>query len=88
MTDPTGAAFPHPPALQQTREDLLALRAELLRQRQAAPTPGVAHALRLADAYLFLALGYCGHNDELFPEEGLVDEPDPFTIRTPLPNLH
>ncbi len=84
--DPVPAdAFPE--ALQQTREDLLALRAELLRQRRSAPTPGVAHALRLADAYLFLALGYCGHNDELFPEEGFSDLADPATARTPLPNL-
>ena len=50
--------------------DLLALRSELRRQRSVAPTPGVAHALRLADTYLFMALGYCGHNDTLFPEEG------------------
>jgi hypothetical protein len=64
-----------PSELRQTRQELLALRRELHRQRDAAPTPAVAHALRLADAYLFLALGYCGHNDELFPEEGHV-EPD------------
>ena len=72
----------HIAALEQTRQDLLVLRAELLRQRAAAPTPAVAPALRLADAYLFLALGYCGHSDELFPEEGHV-EPD----REPFPNL-
>lgn len=88
MNDPAAHAAAHPSALQQTREDLLALRAELLRQRQAAPTPGVAHALRLADAYLFLALGYCGHNDELFPEEGFVDEGASESGRAPLPNLH
>ena len=68
--------------LESTRQDLLALRAELHRQRNVAPTPGVAHALRLADSYLFLALGYCGHNDELFPEEGHVE-----ADRTPFPNL-
>jgi hypothetical protein len=72
----------HIAELEQTRRDLLSLRAELHRQRAAAPTPAVAHALRLADAYLFLALGYCGHNDELFPEEGHV-EPD----RAPFPHL-
>lgn len=67
--------------LEGTRTELLALRAELAYQRDNAPTPGIAHALRLADAYLFLALGYCGHNDELFPEEGTVDS------ATPFPNL-
>ena len=72
----------YPEGLEPTRQDLLSLRAELQRQRAAAPTPAVAHALRLADSYLFVALGYCGHNDELFPEEGHV-EPD----RTPFPNL-
>ncbi len=72
----------HFPELETTRQDLLTLRAELLRQRSAAPTPGVAHALRLADAYLFMALGCCGHNDTLFPEEG--DSP---TSETPFPNL-
>lgn len=68
--------------LEQARQDLVALRAELHRQRAAAPTPALAHALRLADGYLFLALGYCGHNDELFPEEGHVE-----ADRTPFPNL-
>jgi len=68
--------------LEPTRQGLLALRAELHRQREAAPTPGVAHALRLADSYLFLALGYCGHNDELFPEEGHVE-----AGQTPFPEL-
>jgi hypothetical protein len=68
--------------LETTRQDLLALRAELNRARAAAPTPALAHALRLADAYLFLALGYCGHNDQLFPEEGQVE-----SDQTPFPNL-
>ena len=62
-----------PAELDTTRSDLLALRAELHRQRDAAPTPGIAHALRLADAYLFLALGYCGHNEQLFPEQGHIE---------------
>jgi len=62
-----------PAELGPTRTDLLALRAELHRQRDAAPTPGIAHALRLADAYLFLALGYCGHNEQLFPEQDHVE---------------
>jgi hypothetical protein len=59
--------------LDAARHELLELRAHLHRVREAAPTPGIAHSLRLADTYLFLALGYCGHNDELFPEEGTVD---------------
>ena len=29
-----------------------------------------------------MALGYCGYNDELFPEEGHVE-----VDRTPFPNL-
>ena len=72
----------YPDDLEQTKQELLSLRAELHRQRDAAPTPAVAHALRLADSYLFVALGYCGHNDELFPEEGRVE-----ADRTPFPNL-
>ncbi len=72
----------HIPELDRAREDLLNLRAELHRQRRAAPTPALAHALRLADTYLFVALGYCGHNDELFPEEGHVEHD-----QVPFPNL-
>ena len=72
----------HIAGLEPTRQDLVALRVELHRQRDQAPTPGIAHALRLADAYLFMALGYCGHNDELFPEEGRVE-----TDRLPFPKL-
>ena len=68
--------------LETTRHELLSLRSELRRQRSTAPTPAVARALRLADTYLFIALGYCGHNDELFPEEGESD-----IGGTPFPNL-
>lgn len=65
--------------LDQTRDSLLALRADLDRQRRDAPTPAIAHALKLADAYLFMALGYTGHTDQLFAEEGAVDAGgDPF----------
>jgi len=71
MSDIDAAAIPE---LEQKRTELLALRAELHRQRTQAPTPGIAHALRLADIYLFMALGYCAHDDTLFPEEGIVDE--------------
>lgn len=63
----------HVSELETARDDLLKLRADLLAQRRSAPTPGIAHALRLADIYLFMALGYTGHNDELFPEEGFAD---------------
>ena len=72
----------HISELEETRLALLALRRELGLQREAAPTPGIAHALRLADTYLFMALGYCGHSDELFPEEGTVD-----VGLSPFPNL-
>lgn len=61
------------PELETARLDLLRLRQELTRQREVAPTPGIAHALRLADLYLFLALGYTGHADPLFPEQGSAD---------------
>lgn len=71
-----------PVELDATRSDLLTLRAELHRQRDAAPTPAIAHALRLADAYLFLALGYCGHNEQLFPEQGHIE-----ADAAPFPNL-
>ena len=71
-----------PAELAQTRQELLILRAELHRQRDAAPTPAVAHALRLADRYLFLALGYCGHNEQLFPEQERIE---PGVV--PFPNL-
>jgi hypothetical protein len=71
-----------PQELEPTRQALLSLRSELSRQRHEAPTPGIAHALRLADAYLFMALGYCGHNDELFPEERGAEQDG-----RPFPNL-
>lgn len=64
----------HLPDLDETRQALLALRSDLDRQRRAAPTPGIAHALKLADVYLFMALGYTGHTDQLFAEEGSVDD--------------
>ena len=51
------------------RERLLALRAQLLAEQADAASPAVARALEMADAYLFLALGYTGHTDELFPGE-------------------
>ena len=51
------------------RERLVALRAGLLSEQAAAVSPAVEKALEMADAYLFLALGYLGHTDELFPGE-------------------
>ncbi len=72
QTEPTGPA-PGISELEATRLELVAFQAELHRLRTTAATPGIAHALRLADTYLFLALGYGAHSDELFPEEGSVD---------------
>ena len=72
-TTATTTATPPIADMEATRQELLALRADLLELRRTAPTPGVAHALRLADTYLFMALGYTGHSDELFPEEGFAD---------------
>lgn len=51
------------------RERLVALREGLLSEQAAAVSPAVGRALEMADAYLFLALGYLGHTDELFPGE-------------------
>ena len=59
--------------LEATRHSLIRLRRGLHHQWRTAPTPGIAHALRLADIYLFMALGYTGHTDELFAEEGMAD---------------
>lgn len=53
------------------RDRLVELRAHLARERDAALSPAVDRALEMADAYLFLALGYVGHTDELFPGEHL-----------------
>ena len=52
---------------QRTR--LVALRERLVAEQAGAVSPAVARALETADAYLFLALGYLGHTDELFPGE-------------------
>jgi hypothetical protein len=48
---------------------LLALRDQLLAERDRAMSPAVARALQLADVYLFLALGYYGYTDRLLPEQ-------------------
>lgn len=51
------------------RDRLLALRAQLARERARAISPAVDRALEMADTYLFLGLGYVGHVDEMFPGE-------------------
>ena len=56
--------------LADTQARLVELRRQLLAERDGAPTPAIAEALRLADIYLFMALTYTGHDDQLFPEEG------------------
>ena len=48
---------------------LLTLRQQLLRERDNAPSPAVARALTVADNYLFIALGYFGYTERLFPEQ-------------------
>jgi hypothetical protein len=48
---------------------LLTLRQQLLHERECAPSPAVARALTVADNYLFIALGYVGYTDHLFPEQ-------------------
>lgn len=53
------------------RERLVELRAHLARERAAAISPAVDRALEMADTYLFLALGYVGHVEEMFPGEHL-----------------
>lgn len=59
------------------RERLVALRAGLLSEQAAAVSPAVGRALEMADAYLFLALGYLGHTDELFPGESGAEASPP-----------
>lgn len=54
------------------RQRLVDLRARVRRERTLNPTPAVDHALRLAELYLQIGLGYCGHNDDLFPEESVL----------------
>jgi hypothetical protein len=48
---------------------LVRLRDMLGEERRAAGSPAVARALEMADHHLFLALGYFGYSDRLFPEE-------------------
>jgi hypothetical protein len=51
----------------QQLERLRALRAELVLERERAVSPAVARALEMSDISLFLALGYLGYTEELFP---------------------
>lgn len=50
-------------------ERLVRLRSVLDDERRAAGSPAVARALQMADYHLFLAMGYFGYSDRLFPEE-------------------
>jgi hypothetical protein len=63
-----------PPGLGESvdrqRERLLALRAQLIQERERAISPAVSRALEMAETYLFLGLGYVGYTDELFPDAG------------------
>lgn len=68
MTDNGTTAILDADAERQRRR-LVELRSALLAERANAISPAVAGALGLADTYLFLALGYVGHTDELFPGE-------------------
>ncbi|HVW45128.1 MAG TPA: hypothetical protein VHC18_27640 [Amycolatopsis sp.] len=54
-------------SVDQQRERLLALRAQLVQERQRAISPAVGRALEMAEIYLFLGLGYVGYTDELLP---------------------
>lgn len=66
-TDPTS---PLPAAADTDQLNrLLALRENLQAERDGAMSPAVARALEMADYYLFLALGYFGYSDRLFPEQ-------------------
>ncbi|WP_163551694.1 hypothetical protein [Candidatus Frankia alpina] len=66
--------------VERQRARLLALHALLAREREGALSPAIERALETAQMYLFLALGYVGHTDELFPDElndpSELDEPD------------
>lgn len=48
---------------------LLLLRTALIEEQGRAGAPAVSRALEMADFYLFLALGYFGYDDKLFPEQ-------------------
>jgi hypothetical protein len=54
------------------RQRLLDLRSRLRHERASNPPPAVDHALRLAELHVQIGLGYCGHTEDLFPEESVV----------------
>lgn len=56
--------------VESTRRRLLDIRDALSAERETAGSPALARALDLAETYLYLGLGYLGHCDDLFPEEG------------------
>lgn len=62
----TAAALP---GAHDSLERLLELRRALRQEMAKALTPAVSRTLELADEQLFLALGYLGYADELFPQE-------------------
>lgn len=70
---PAGRLLPEerllPGETEAQRQRLLDLRLRVRAERALRPTPAVDHALRLAEVYLQIGLGYCGHTDDLFPEE-------------------
>lgn len=57
------------PGMTEPLTRLLALRRALHTEQESAPSPAVARALEIADDYLFLAISYLGHTDQLYPEE-------------------
>lgn len=48
---------------------LLELRSALGVERRRAGSPAVKRSLQMCDYYLFLALGYLGYSEQLFPEQ-------------------
>ncbi|EIV91561.1 hypothetical protein [Frankia sp. QA3] len=65
----TGAGSGLGADVERQRARLLAVHAHLAREREAALSPAIERALETAQMYLFLALGYVGHTDALFPDE-------------------
>lgn len=62
-------------AVAAQRARIIALRASVVEVHGEAISPAVARALETAGDYLFLALGYLGHTDELFPGQTGATEP-------------
>lgn len=68
---PQGAVLSDAPTVGDREQlaRLLRLREVVAEERRTAGSPAVARALQMADYHLFLALGYFGYSDRLFPEE-------------------